>query len=311
MEPGCEAAYPAAKALKNAGDPAKFDDVCRKIRDDGPLCRQGRERQCHRPGPFDQSQRGRIFGYSYLEENQDRIHASRWRAWSRPRIRSRTANIPARGCCTSTSRSATSRAIPGLPDFINLYSTMWSPGGELSKHGLIPASDRTRGAAKYTIDAQAALTLPTCSEHRLGAGHGHEAGAEDSITVNPYALLFLLGGLGLIGWLTARRARGRGSGAGASTGSIRCRPSTAGMCAVDAAASARLPEHLERRQPRARLAGSAALARRGAIADARFRARDGARRSAPTSPPTPISPRSTRSPSSLPRRWRRRGRAMA
>lgn len=157
LEPGCLGAYPAASDLKKAGDPAKFDEACRRIRDDGPYVDKGENDNVIVQGLATNPNAVGIFGYSYLEENQDRIHG-----------------IPIEGVVPSADTIAHGgypgarllylyvkkrhlKAIAGLSDFLNLYASMWAPGGELDKHGLIPASERTRGNAKYTVDAQAAL----------------------------------------------------------------------------------------------------------------------------------------------------------
>ena len=157
IERGCLEAYPDAEALKNAGDPAKFDNVCRKIRDDGPYVDKGENDNVIVQGLTTNPNAVGIFGYSYLEENQDRIRGIPINDVSPTAETIGQGQYPGARLLYIYVKKKHLNAVPGLPEFVKLYSEMWNPGGELAKHGLIPASDKTRRNAIYVIEAQATL----------------------------------------------------------------------------------------------------------------------------------------------------------
>jgi phosphate transport system substrate-binding protein len=151
LEPGCLAAMPEAEALKKAADPAQFDGVCRRLRNDGAFAERGEDDNLIVQGLAQNPNALGLFGYSYLEENMGRLHG-----------------VPIDGIAPAYDAIASGKysgvrslylyvkkkhlkAVPGLQDFLNLYTTMWAPGGPLAKHGLIPASQKVRERSAEAI----------------------------------------------------------------------------------------------------------------------------------------------------------------
>jgi phosphate transport system substrate-binding protein len=147
MEPGCAEADPQVAALKAAADTAHYDRRCKRIRDDGPYIDKGENDNLIVQGLASNPNALGVFGYSYLEENLDRLHG-----------------VPIDGVVPSYETIADRRypgarplylyvkkrhlrAVPGLADFLNLYASMWAPGGKLAQRGLIAAPEPLRAQA--------------------------------------------------------------------------------------------------------------------------------------------------------------------
>lgn len=152
MEAGCLEANPDAQALKAAADPAAFEATCRAIRADGAYAEKGENDEEIVRGLEQNPQAVGLFGYSYLEANGAKLHG-----------------VPIDGVAPTAATIADGKYSGARPlylyvklnrlkaegpvrDFLNLYTTMWNPGGPLAKVGLIPASDRVRRRSKEIID---------------------------------------------------------------------------------------------------------------------------------------------------------------
>jgi len=155
MVKGCES-NASMLALKKS-DEAKYDAVCKKIREDGAFIEGGEndnlivQKIAASPNTLG------VFGFSFLEENGDKIK-----------------DVPINGV-TATYESISSfkypasrplfiygkiqhvRAVKGMKEFLAEYTkeSTWGPGGLLSKRGLVaePTDVRAKNAA-----AVAALT---------------------------------------------------------------------------------------------------------------------------------------------------------
>lgn len=152
MTAGCKTNASTAAMEKADGD--KFKLICTKVREDGPYVETG-----DNPNLIVQKLEANpntigIFGFSYVEENGDRL-------------KSFTVNGVAPTFETiSTFKYAGSRplymyikdqhvrAVPGMKEFLAEFSkeSTWGKGGYLSRIGLIPAPDaiRAKSAAAAT-----------------------------------------------------------------------------------------------------------------------------------------------------------------
>lgn len=157
LAPGCLEADPEAEALRAAADPAQFDARCHRIRDDGPYVDKGENDNLIVQGLAQNPNALGIFGYSYLEENQSRLHG-----------------VPIEGVAPSYGTIADGRypgarplylyvktrhlkAVPGLKDFLLLYANLWGPTGPLVKRGLIAAPETMRATMTDRIRRQLPL----------------------------------------------------------------------------------------------------------------------------------------------------------
>lgn len=139
MQPGCLEAYPEAKAIQAGSDPHKFEDACRRIRDDGPYVDKGENDNLIVQGLSQNPNALGVFGYSYLEENLDRLHGTPIDGVEPSNNNIVTGQYPGGRPLYIYVKKRHIRAVRGLQDFLTLYASMWKPKGDLAKRGLIAA----------------------------------------------------------------------------------------------------------------------------------------------------------------------------
>ncbi|WP_137861571.1 MULTISPECIES: substrate-binding domain-containing protein [unclassified Sphingomonas] len=157
LEPGCLEAYPEAKALKAGSDPAKFQDACMRIRDDGPYVDKGENDNLIVQGLSQNPNALGIFGYSYLEENIDRLHGTPIEGVEPTNNDIVAGKYPGGRPLYIYVKKRHIKAVRGMQDFLNLYATMWKPKGELTKRGLIAAPSEVQEHSAEIIDKGIAL----------------------------------------------------------------------------------------------------------------------------------------------------------
>lgn len=156
LEPGCLAADPSAKALHDR-DRAAFEDRCRRIRDDGPYVDKGENDNLIVQGLTQNPNALGVFGYSYLEENLDRLHGVAIEGVAPSYAAIAEGRYPGARPLYLYIKKRHLRAVPGLADFITLYATMWGPGGKLARRGLIATPDAARAQAGEIIAQRAPM----------------------------------------------------------------------------------------------------------------------------------------------------------
>jgi phosphate transport system substrate-binding protein len=157
LEPGCLEAMPTAPELKKAADPAQFDNACRRIRDDGPYVDKGENDNLIVQGLAQNPNAVGIFGYSYLEENQGRVHGVPIDGETPTYDTIANGKYPGARPLYLYVKKRHLKAVAGLQDFLNLYATMWGPGGPLVKRGLIAAPQKLRDRMAEAIQLGLAL----------------------------------------------------------------------------------------------------------------------------------------------------------
>lgn len=157
LEPGCLEAYPEAKALKAGSDPAKFQDACMRIRDDGPYVDKGENDNLIVQGLSQNPNALGIFGYSYLEENIDRLHGTPIEGVEPTNNDIVAGKYPGGRPLYIYVKKRHIKAVRGMQDFLNLYATMWKPKGDLTKRGLIAAPSQVQEHSAEIIDKGIAL----------------------------------------------------------------------------------------------------------------------------------------------------------
>jgi phosphate transport system substrate-binding protein len=151
MEPGCAAADPQVKALKAAKDSAPYDRRCKRIRDDGAYIDKGENDNLIVQGLGANPNALGVFGYSYLEENADRLHGVPIDGVAPSYATIADKSYPGARPLYLYVKKRHLRAVPGLADFVTLYSTMWNPDGKLTARGLIAAPDDLRAQAVKVV----------------------------------------------------------------------------------------------------------------------------------------------------------------
>ena len=156
LEPGCEAAYPEAKALKDS-DKTKFENACLLIRSDAAYVDSGEnDNLIVQKLSTDPNALG-IFGYSYLEENAQRLHGVPIDGVT-PTYETIAGNsYPGARALYIYVKKQHLKAVPGLKEFLTQYSQMWAPDGPLVKRGLIASPQAARDAATKAIEMETPL----------------------------------------------------------------------------------------------------------------------------------------------------------
>lgn len=157
LEPGCKETYEDAAKLKAAADPAPYDNACRRIRDDGPYVDKGENDNLIVQGLAQNPNALGIFGYSYLQENQGRLHGVPVDGVAPTYETIADGHYPGARPLYLYIKKRHIKAVPGLKDFLTLYTTMWAPNGPLVKRGLIAAPDKMRERMAERIELELPL----------------------------------------------------------------------------------------------------------------------------------------------------------
>jgi phosphate transport system substrate-binding protein len=155
LAPGCRATDPASS------DPAMFEKRCRHIREDGAYVDKGENDNLIVQGLEQNPNTLGIFGYSYLEENRDRLRGTAIDGAEPGYDTIASGQYPGARPLFLYVKKAHLNAVPGLPAFLELYAAMWDPAGALAKRGLIAASANARFNALRIIRNRIALDPAT------------------------------------------------------------------------------------------------------------------------------------------------------
>jgi phosphate transport system substrate-binding protein len=151
LNPGCETAMPAAKAFKSS-DPDRYADVCTKMRDDGAYVDKGENDNLIVQNLVANPNAVGIFGYSYLEENHDRLHGVPLEGVEPTYETISAGSYPGARPLYLYVKKAHLKAVPGLKEFLDDYQAAWNPSGPLVKRGLIAATNEVRQHSQDVIE---------------------------------------------------------------------------------------------------------------------------------------------------------------
>ncbi len=156
MEAGCNS-NPAMAALKKSDEP-KYKQICTKIREDGAYVEAGENDNLIVQKLAANPKAIGAFGYSFLEENQDKIKGVAINGVSPNTDTVQSGKYPAARSLFIYAKAQHAAAIPGMREFIAEYAkeSTWGNRGYLARRGLIPSTDADR--AKNAAIAQG-LTL--------------------------------------------------------------------------------------------------------------------------------------------------------
>ena len=155
MEPGCLEAFPEVAEMES--DPAQVDNICLRVRGDGAYIDAGEndnlivQKLAANPNAIG------IFGYSYLEENLDRLHGISIDGVRPPYETIAMQEYPGARPLLLYVKARHMNAVPGLTEFLQLYASMWNPDGELVRRGLIAAPRNVRARSEEIISQRIAL----------------------------------------------------------------------------------------------------------------------------------------------------------
>ena len=153
---GCERADPSAKALKDA-DKEKYDELCTRIRGDGVYVDKGENDNLIVQTLATNPNAIGIFGYSYLEENADKLVGVPLEGVAPTYDSIASGQYPGARPLFLYVKKAHLNAVPGLKTFLAEYAGAWNPDGPLAKRGLIAAPAEIRQRSQAIIDGGTTL----------------------------------------------------------------------------------------------------------------------------------------------------------
>ena len=137
LQKGCES-DPAMKAMKDAKKD-EYEKTCTEIRSDGAYVDQGEQDNLIVQKIENNSKAVGIFGYSYLEENADRLKALTVNGVAPTYENISTFKYGEARPLYIYVKKAHLDAIPGLRQYIAEWTKMWNKDGPLAKIGLVPS----------------------------------------------------------------------------------------------------------------------------------------------------------------------------
>ncbi|MBX7533543.1 substrate-binding domain-containing protein [Qipengyuania sp. 1XM1-15A] len=135
LEAGCKTDE-ATKALKET-DEDRYDQVCTEVRSDGKYVDQGEQDNLIVQKIEGNPNAVGIFGYSYLEENADKVQGLNMNGVAPTYENIASFEYPGARPLYVYVKKAHLEAIPGLKEFLAQWTQMWDRGGELAKIGLV------------------------------------------------------------------------------------------------------------------------------------------------------------------------------
>jgi len=150
---GCDT-DPAMKALKES-DSKKHDAVCGEVREDGAYVDAGENDNLIVQKIEANPKAIGIFGFSYLEENGDRLKGLTMAGVMPTYDTISNFTYPGARPLYIYVKKAHLKAIPGLQAYVTEWTKLWSKGGVLAKAGMVVAPDDVLAAS-----AKAASELP-------------------------------------------------------------------------------------------------------------------------------------------------------
>ncbi len=154
---GCEKVDPSAKALKESNK-ERYDEICTRVRDDGVYVDKGENDNLIVQTLATNPNAIGIFGYSYLEENADRLRGIPLDGVTPSYETISTGRYPGARPLYLYVKKAHLQAVPGLKAFLNEFAASWGPDGPLARRGLIAAPAEIRQKAQAVVDNGTVLT---------------------------------------------------------------------------------------------------------------------------------------------------------
>lgn len=154
LEKGCQK-QPGFKEMKDT-DKAQYEKVCTEVRSDGAYVDQGEQDNLIVQKIEGNPKAVGIFGYSYLEENADKLQGLTVDGVQPTYENISTFKYPDARPLYIYVKKAHLDAIPGLKEYVAEWTKLWAKGGALSKLGFISSPDdvlaaNSKIASEYTL----------------------------------------------------------------------------------------------------------------------------------------------------------------
>lgn len=159
MEGGCKA-FPWIKAMKGT-DKNKYKALCHGIREDGAYVEAGENDNLIVRKLSENPQALGIFGFSFLDQNADKVHAAKIGGHS-PSFESISEGsyIVSRPLYFYVKKAHVG-VIPGIEEFLAEFTNdrAWGEEGYLTEKGLIPLSDNERAKVGANVKNLVSVSL--------------------------------------------------------------------------------------------------------------------------------------------------------
>jgi len=152
---GCDA-NPEMKALKDS-DKKKHDDVCTQVREDGVYVDAGENDNLIVQKIEANPKAIGIFGFSYVEENADRIKGLTMSGITPTYQTISDFTYPGARPLYIYVKKAHLKAIPGLQAYVTQWSKLWGKDGALAKLGMVVAPDAVLAESAKSVTAMPSL----------------------------------------------------------------------------------------------------------------------------------------------------------
>ncbi len=153
---GCDT-DPGMKALKDS-DETNYTQICTEVRDDGAFVDQGEQDNLIVQKIAGNPRAVGIFGYSYLEENLDKVQGLPMNGVQPTYDNIADFDYPGARPLYVYVKKAHMRAIPGLEGFMKEWVKSWDKGGPLTKIGMVAMPPETMAANAAKVQSQTVLT---------------------------------------------------------------------------------------------------------------------------------------------------------
>ncbi|PCD03065.1 phosphate ABC transporter substrate-binding protein [Sphingomonas spermidinifaciens] len=150
LAPACEALLPQAAEWKEV-DPDRFARTCTRVRDDAAYVDSGENDNLIVQKLDANPSAVGIFGFSYLEENADRLHGVPVDGVEPTYETISTGRYPGARPLYIYVKKRHLRPVPGLADFLADYAAAWGPDGPLVRKGMIAAPRAVRAASAAIV----------------------------------------------------------------------------------------------------------------------------------------------------------------
>jgi phosphate transport system substrate-binding protein len=156
MEVGCKT-DPAMKALKDSNED-EYRKICTEVRDDGGYVDQGEQDNLIVQKIVGNPRAVGVFGYSYLEENADRVQGLPMNGVDPTYDNIASFKYPGARPLFVYVKKEHMRAIPGLEDFMKEWVKSWGKTGPLAKVGMVAMPDEAMTANAAKVQSMILLT---------------------------------------------------------------------------------------------------------------------------------------------------------
>ena len=152
---GCDA-DPAMAALKGS-DAARHDAICGEVREDGGYVDAGENDNLIVQKIEANPKAIGIFGFSYLEENADRLRGLTMNGVQPSYQTISDFSYPGARPLYIYVKKAHLRAIPGLKAYVTEWSRLWGKDGSLARLGMVVAPDAVLAQSRRIVEEMPAL----------------------------------------------------------------------------------------------------------------------------------------------------------